>query len=69
MTTNDLVYKIAERAKVLSSISIDALRRVFGTADSLHAVRKETIGMSRGDLIEEVLLDEFIEEHPKEIET
>ena len=69
MTTNDLVYKIAERAKVLANQSIRDLRLYVGGAneDTVTAALRAAARQNRGDLIEEILCDEFCEEFPKEI--
>ena len=70
MNVNDLVYKIAERAKKLSNLTLFALR--LEHAEGIYfptqgAARRATLGMTRGELIEAVLTDEFCEEFPREI--
>lgn len=68
MTTNDLVFKIAERAKILANKPINDLRAHLPSNQITRAgVVAEYRHLSRGDLVEEILIDEFIEEFPKEI--
>lgn len=66
---NDVVYKIAARAKELSGMTIDYLRRSVASenAHTEHAMWAEARGKSRGEMIEEILCEEFLEEFPKEI--
>jgi hypothetical protein len=66
---NDVVYKIARRAKELTGMSLDALRREVAPQEATtdHAVWKETRGKSRGVLIEEILTEEFTEEYPRDL--
>lgn len=68
MNTNDLVYKVAERARELANEPINMLRLAVGTSDFRTAAIKESKHLSRGELIEEILTEEFIEKFPKEIE-
>jgi hypothetical protein len=69
-TVNDLVGRMAERAKYLADLSIDSLRSyhpdVVGTG-STYECRQVTAGLSRGDLIAVILIEEFTEEFDKEI--
>jgi hypothetical protein len=67
MNTNDLVYKIAARVAVLATESLPELRYSVGTADTWNGAQRENRHKNRGELIEEILHDEFIEEFPKEI--
>ena len=67
---NDVVYAIAERAKVLANQKIDELRRSVASqeAHTEHAMWSESRHKSRGDMVEEILLEEFIEETPRDIQ-
>ena len=71
MTTNDLIAKVATRAGELADLSIDALRSTYPTntetRSELVRICKE-IGYSRGQMIIAILLEEFDEEYPKQIE-
>lgn len=68
MTTNDVVYKLAERAKVLADSPYRALRRTApNTADLPSQAEKENKHLTRGQLVEIILTEEFCEEFPKEI--
>jgi hypothetical protein len=58
--TNDLVYAIAALAKELGNKPMRELRRWVESDMGPSA--------TRGDLIEQEILDEFIEEFPREIE-
>lgn len=65
---NDLVYAVAARAKALADMPIPALRMACAeNSNTMHEAKGETLGMSRGDMIEKVLLDEFIAEFPADI--
>ena len=68
MNTNDLVYKVAARAKDLANQKMPELRYANGTADTWSGAQREGAHKSRGELVEEILLEEFLEEYPKEIE-
>ena len=70
MNVNDIVYKVAESARVLADEKINYLRRSAASqeAHTEHAVWMETRHKTRGEMIEEILTDEFIEEFPKDIE-
>jgi len=68
MNVNDLVYKMAARARILADQKMVELKLTVGTADGVRAAIAESIGRSRGDLIEEILLEEFVEEFPREVE-
>ena len=57
---NTLVYKIAERAKFLSDQPIDYLRRMVSIEDNLSGIDSCTRHRSRGDLLEEILIEEFL---------
>ncbi len=57
-TTNDLIYALALRARRLGDFSIATLRSL---------AEDEPKHFTRGQLIEAILVGEFIEEFPKEI--
>lgn len=67
--TNDLAYAIAKRAKELANETMDELRLMLTTSaeGSIHAARQELAGHTRGELIEAILCDEFVEEFPRTI--
>jgi hypothetical protein len=69
MNTNDLVYKVAAKAKALADESLVLLRIQVASKDATthYAMMKESMHRTRGDMIEEILCEEFIEEFPKEI--
>jgi hypothetical protein len=56
---NDLLFAIAFRARVLCSFPSEEVRRLHGTADSKTAAIDETRGMSKAEVIEAILIDEF----------
>jgi hypothetical protein len=68
MNTNDIVYKVAAEARKLGDESIDMLRRHYSGALTKSGSRRETLGMTRGELIEAILVEELVEEFPKEVE-
>ena len=59
--TNDLVYKIAERVKILIDEPIDYLRRTVSTGNSCSGIDPETRYRTKGDLVEEIITEEFLE--------
>ena len=68
MNTNDLVYKIAARVKELADQPVGLLRAIAPSncdtrAEAVREHRHET----RASLIEMIIVEEFIEEFPKEI--
>jgi hypothetical protein len=68
--SNDVVYDVAKRAKELCDMSIDDLR-LMGCSDPegrLGSARAEFVGCSKGDLVEQVLVEEFIEDIPRDLE-
>ena len=70
MNENDLVYKIAERVKrLLDENTLFGLQSQVAGPNAItpHAIRADTRGKSKGELIEEIITDEFIEEFPGEI--
>ena len=68
MSTNDLVYKIAKRARELADQSLPELRYAVGTTDTWAGAQRDSSHLKRGELIEDILTEEFIEEFPKEIQ-
>jgi hypothetical protein len=68
--SNSLVYAIAERAKELGDSTMYELRLCLAEGDSMtrSSVYRELRGMTRGQLIEDVLLEEFVEEFTRSIE-
>lgn len=69
-TYNDLVYAVAKRAGELGSMKMDSLRIEAGYNCDTHT---EAIRMNRyktrGNLIEEVLTEEFVEEFDTSFES
>ena len=66
--TNDLVYAVASRTAELANKSMDDLRLAAGyDCDTPAEARKVNRHMSRGQLVEYILTEEFIEEFPPEI--
>ena len=68
--TNDIVYLIAARAKALAAYDIQMLRRAVASQEATteHAMWKESAHKTKGDMIEEILEEEFIVEFPNDIE-
>jgi len=69
MNFNDLVFNVSKRAKELADKPINELRLAVGTADTLQGAIQETKHMSRGELIESILTEEFCQEFPVDIPT
>lgn len=59
MTAVELLYKVAERAKALAEERIDMLRIHVGTQDTPAASIFEMRHRRRGEMIEEILTEEF----------
>lgn len=59
MTCVDLVYSMAKRAKDLSDEKIDVLRVILGTQDTPRSAVRENRHRKRGEMIEEILVQEF----------
>lgn len=69
MNTNDVLYKIAARAKTLGNMTMDQLRLMGGYGcETANQSREMHKGKTRGDLIEFNLVEEFHEEFPKDIQ-
>ena len=59
-TKTDLVYKMAERAKILAEETLYLLRiQAADYADTPSQAQQECKHMSRGQCIEKILTDEF----------
>jgi hypothetical protein len=56
---SDLFHKVAERARELADLETDDLRDILGSDDTRADRRGE---MSRGELVEAILLEEFDED-------
>jgi hypothetical protein len=59
MNANDLLYAIAKRARDLCDKPVSYARLCYGTADTITGAIEESKGMSKGEVIEAVLIDEF----------
>jgi len=61
---------LIEFARQLAGESMDSLRRSVASPDceTPNAIRQDTIGKSRGEMIEEILVEKFVIEFPKEFE-
>ena len=59
---SDLFGKVLARVRELADMKMDELRDLLGSDDSRYARRQECLGMSRGRLVEAVLLEEFGED-------
>jgi hypothetical protein len=61
-TVEDLLYAVAARAKVLAEDKVDNLRASVETAQETRAAAiAENRHKTKGDLIEEILIEEFEE--------
>lgn len=65
---NDLVYAVAVRVKALANATLPALRFQVGEADTWHGAQREGRGKTRGDLIEEILIEEFVRDFPRTLQ-
>ena len=68
MSVNDLVYKMAQRARALADSSILQLRMDYTGESTPSACRSNSLGMTRGQMVEAVLCEEFCEEFSRNIE-
>ena len=68
MTRNELVYAVAEKAKHLANSTLPQLRYAAGNADTFGGAQRENKHKDRGELVEELLTEEFILEFDKGIE-
>ena len=67
-TLNDLICDIADRAAELTRFSMPALRMGVGTADTDGGLRSELMGKDKGDLIADILVEEFTIENDQDLE-
>ena len=58
-TATDLVGDIAKRVESLGQCRMQDLRDIVGTDDSQNSRNQECYGMSRGQLIADIILTEF----------
>ena len=69
MNENDIIYKVAARAKDLCDKDLSWLRSEYSGEQVLtRAAHQASIGMSKGELVEAILLEEFYVEFPRNIE-
>jgi len=68
-SVSDLVYAIAQRAKQLTNQSKFELQLAVAPAEctTTHAVKADALGKSRGELVEEILCEEFDNVEVKEL--
>lgn len=66
---NDLVYAVAKRARELGNEKMDELR-ISGAynCDNDHQAKEMYRGAKRGEIIEAILCEEFVEEFDKDFE-
>lgn len=69
MTVNNLIGRLATRAKQLADMSLPNLRYNYPDVEEASQVRSATRGLSRGQLVEAILVEEFSLEFDQEIET
>lgn len=66
-TYNDLVFAVAKRARELGDMKLPELREVAGYGcDTPAEARRVHAYTGRGELIELILVEEYIEEFDKE---
>lgn len=64
---NDYLYLIAKRAKTLADMSMPQLRDTNGyNCDNSSQAQEKSRGMTRGELVEQILLEEYDKEFPRE---
>lgn len=65
-TENDLVYTIAKRVRELADKKMTELRSIngYGCSTEQEAQQKDR-GMTRGEVIEAIIIDEFCQESPR----
>jgi hypothetical protein len=68
--TNDIIYSISKRAGELANYTMDDLRQELSSDPygRLGSARSEFKYRTKGDLIDTLLTEEFIEEHPRLLE-
>lgn len=66
---NDVIYSVSKRARELANETMDELRLMLTSSaeGSLHAARQEFLGCSKGELIDMILTEEFIQEFPVDL--
>lgn len=63
MTHNDVVYEVAKRARLLGALKLDDLRSYAGyDCDTRAESIRMNKNLKRGELIEWILVEEFIRE-------
>jgi hypothetical protein len=70
VNSNDIVYMVSKRAGELANMKMDDLRHQL-TSDKYGRVgfaRSEFRGYSRGELIDHILTDEFVEDVARDLE-
>ena len=66
---NNLVYALAKKAKELANLKMNELRERAGyNCDTPSEARREHAHESRGEIIEIILTEEFVEEFDKEFQ-
>lgn len=64
---NDLVYAVAKLARHLADMKMDELRERNGYGcNTFHEARRKDRYKTRGEIIEEILLEEFSQEFPRD---
>lgn len=67
LNENDLLYLIAKRARGLGDMTMSSLRSTNGyDCSSDWEAQQKSKGMSRGELIETILSEEFHKEFPRD---
>ena len=69
MTVNGLLGKIEERIKWYGTLSMDILRFEYSGADTKNQARIASLGLSRCELIADLIVEEFSLEFDVEIES
>lgn len=59
---NNVIYAVSYRARLLVDMKMEDLRDILGTDDTPHGRRQELIGMTKGQMIEAILTQEFADE-------
>ncbi len=68
-TFNDVVYMIALRAKELGDEKMRMLRMINAyDCDNENQMKEKDQGKSRGDIIEEILIEEFVLDNDKDFD-
>jgi hypothetical protein len=72
MTANELIGKITDRIEYLGNLSMDSLRKTHPdvcVTGSTYEANLVTQGMTRGQIMAYIILDEFSLEFDAEIES